>query len=281
MNETPPASHEEARFPHVLFGTLSTVIAVLAFFLSGFAAQQAFGLAVNDPMILVLQAGAQLIGFLLPAVALARRSPLGVQGLLRRDGPTMSARHYGILALILVLTFVCESAVNELQLSLLPSGIVTWMNEVSTSHDDAMKALLHADKPWSVPLQLLCLSVVPAIVEEVVFRGVFQRSLESAMRPAGAIACTTLVFCLLHFQPSTLLPMLVLGTVLGILAYRTRSLVPGMIIHAVFNGIMVGLFQSGVAEIGAITPSMDLWQSAALALAGGWGLVWTVKRMRV
>ncbi|MFM8472703.1 MAG: lysostaphin resistance A-like protein [Candidatus Kapaibacterium sp.] len=280
MNESYSAPPAEVRFPHVLFGSLSTVIAVLAFFLTGFAAQRLTGMATDDPAIIVLQAGAQVMGLLLPAVLLSRRSPLGVRGLLRLDVAAGSSLAYALLPLVLALTFLCESAVNQLQLSLLPAGLVTWMNDMSSVHDAAMKALLHAEGPWSVPLQLVCLAVIPAIAEEVVFRGVLQRSLEASLRPSRAILITTLVFCLLHFQPSTLLPMLVLGTVLGMLAYRSRSLVPGMILHAVFNGIMVVLFQMGVAEMGDITPSMPVWQSGMLALAGGWGLVWTLKRLR-
>lgn len=277
MSELLSESEAEVRFPHILFGCLATVVSVLAFFLSGFAAQQLLGISINDPSIIVLQAGVQIVGLLLPALILARRSPLGRQGLLRLSGSLPSSRVFAATALIIVFTMVCETAVNELQLSLLPQSIVAWMSELSASHDNTMKALLHAEHWWSVPVQVVCLAIVPAVVEEIVFRGLMQRSLEAAIRPLWAIVWTTLVFSLLHFQPSTLLPMLVLGSVLGSLAYRTQSLVPGMVLHALFNGVMVALYQLGVADIGEITPSMPIWLSASLALVSGVGLIRTLK----
>ncbi|MFN9776909.1 MAG: lysostaphin resistance A-like protein [Candidatus Kapaibacterium sp.] len=257
---------DRARFPHALFGSLSTVIVVLAFYLVGTAAQKLLGITADQPSFIFLQAAAQLVGMMLPAALLMRRSPLGVRGLLRRSGLSWNVHRVALLAGIALLTFMCESAVHELQLALLPQGVIEWMNQMSGMHDETMRALLRADYVWSIPAQVLCLAVIPAIAEEMLFRGLLQRSLEEVWRPLPAALCTTVVFALLHFQPSMFLPMVVLSAVLSMLAQRAQSLVPGIIMHAVFNASMVGMYHAGVADFAGIATNVPVWISLIMAL---------------
>lgn len=266
-------------FPHALYGSLSTVIVVLAFYLVGTAAQKLLGAGADHSGIIFLQAAAQLVGMMLPAAVLMRRSPLGVRGLMRRSGSKWNAQRVVLLAGIALLTFLCESAVYELQLAVLPQGVIEWMNQMSGMHDETMRALLRANYIWSIPAQILCLAVIPAIAEEMLFRGLLQRSLEEVWRPLSAALCTTIVFALLHFQPSMFLPMVVLSAVLSLLAQRSQSLVPGMVLHAVFNASMVGMYHAGVAEFAGITTNVQLWMSCTMALLSAWALRWALQRI--
>jgi membrane protease YdiL (CAAX protease family) len=50
-----------------------------------------------------------------------------------------------------------------------------------------------------------------------------------------AIAGSAFAFALLHFGWPSAVPLFPLGLVLGWLAYRTQNLVPGMVLHALFN----------------------------------------------
>lgn len=268
-----------ASFPHALYGSLSTVIVVLAFYLVGTAAQKLLGSNAEQPSTILLQAAAQLVGMMLPAAVLMRRSPLGVRGLMRRSGVKWNVHHVALLAGIALLTFLCESAVYELQLAVLPQGVIEWMNHMSGMHDETMRALLRADYVWSIPAQILCLAIIPAIAEEMLFRGLLQRSLEEVWRPLSAALCTTIVFALLHFQPSMFLPMVVLSAVLSLLAQRSQSLVPGMILHAVFNASMVGMYHGGLAEFAGITTHVPLWMSCTMALLSAWALRWALQRI--
>jgi membrane protease YdiL (CAAX protease family) len=266
-------------FPHALYGSLSTVIVVLAFYLVGTAAQKLLGDGADHSGIIFLQAAAQLVGMLLPAALLMRRSPLGVRGLMRRSGLSWNVHRVILLAGIALLTFLCESAVYELQLAVLPQGVIEWMNQMSGMHDETMRALLRADYVWSIPAQILCLAIIPAIAEEMLFRGLLQRSLEEVWRPLSAALCTTIVFALLHFQPSMFLPMVVLSAVLSLLAQRSQSLVPGMVLHAVFNASMVGMYHAGLAEFAGITTNVPAWISLIMALLSAGVLRIALKRI--
>jgi membrane protease YdiL (CAAX protease family) len=84
--------------------------------------------------------------------------------------------------------------------------------------------------------------IVAPIVEEIVFRGlVFQyfRGLFGASTRGlvGAVVLSALLFGLLHVVVP---PIFVMGVVLAVLTYRFDSIVPGILLHAVYNGLLVG-----------------------------------------
>lgn len=91
-------------------------------------------------------------------------------------------------------------------------------------------------------LVILASIVAASICEELFFRGFLQAHLERRWHPLKAIAFSSVLFCLLHpiwWMPSTLFN----GIVLGMMAYVTRSVYPGIIIHMIHNGLAVGLSQ--------------------------------------
>lgn len=83
-------------------------------------------------------------------------------------------------------------------------------------------------------LQFLVLCVMPAIVEELFFRG----ALQGLLRPCGsevAIFGPALLFALLHLDPIQGLTALVCGVFLGWLTERSGSILPGMLLHFTNN----------------------------------------------
>jgi hypothetical protein len=82
---------------------------------------------------------------------------------------------------------------------------------------------------------VLVIGVMPGISEELLFRGVIQRSFLRSMPPPAAILLTTILFGLLHIEPATVALALVLGLWFGIVAWRTGSAIPGMVLHASVN----------------------------------------------
>lgn len=83
-------------------------------------------------------------------------------------------------------------------------------------------------------VQFLALCVMPAVAEELLFRGAFQ----GLMRPSGsaaAIFAPALLFGLLHLDLAQGLTAFVCGVFLGWLAERSGSILPGMLLHLVNN----------------------------------------------
>ena len=88
----------------------------------------------------------------------------------------------------------------------------------------------------STPLLLFVFALSPAIVEELLFRGAVLGALLRDGRPTRAIAASSGLFALAHLSLHRLPPTFVLGCVLGLVAWRTRSVVPAILLHAAYNG---------------------------------------------
>lgn len=83
-------------------------------------------------------------------------------------------------------------------------------------------------------LQFMALCVLPAVTEELFFRG----ALQGLLRPCGSAAAIfgpALLFSLLHLDAIQGLTALVCGVFLGWLAERSGSILPGMLLHFVNN----------------------------------------------
>ena len=86
--------------------------------------------------------------------------------------------------------------------------------------------------------------LLAGICEEMLFRGIFQGTLETRWNPIGAVLTSAVVFAVIHMMPWTVLQILLLGLVLGYLAFKSGSIIPGAIVHAgnnLFSIIMINL----------------------------------------
>ena len=94
-------------------------------------------------------------------------------------------------------------------------------------------------------LVLAAFALTPAVVEELCFRGYLFSALSRVLSPPRTIILTAVLFGLFHvltgnallierFIPSTLM-----GLILGWVAYRTGSVIPGIAIHFVHNALLM------------------------------------------
>ena|GEM_PF-2945927 len=112
---------------------------------------------------------------------------------------------------------------------------------------------------------LVALSLIPGLCEEILFRGGIQGILEKKGVGRG-ILITALLFALSHGNPWHFMELFFMGCVLGILVYRTLSLVPAILCHAASNAAAVLIFSWFSEELP--WRWMGLW--ALLGLAAGW-----------
>jgi sodium transport system permease protein len=125
----------------------------------------------------------------------------------------------------------------------------------------------------------LLIAVLPAVCEEIFFRGFVLSGLASAFRGRGAslraVVLTSALFALFHLAPEKWCPTFLTGLALGFLAVRTGSIWPGMLAHAVNNSFLV-LCGDALAE-GADAP---LVAAAATLLVLGVAVVLATSRVR-
>lgn len=122
--------------------------------------------------------------------------------------------------------------------------------------------------PWQVRIAILIVSaLVPAMVEELMFRGVIQGCL--SIRRAGwtAILWQAIVFALFHQDPLFLLPPFLSGLLLGLLRYKSQSILPAMLCHSTMNITLLAVspllprLTASMLEISAQTTESLLYAS--------------------
>ncbi len=83
---------------------------------------------------------------------------------------------------------------------------------------------------------LINIALVPAICEEVMFRGYVQSALEKSWGIWPAIILSGLLFGMFHIQLTNLMPLAALGILLALVTWLSGSLVPAILAHLINNG---------------------------------------------
>jgi sodium transport system permease protein len=92
---------------------------------------------------------------------------------------------------------------------------------------------------WWQPALVIIL--LPAVCEELAFRGFILSALRRRFRPWTAIFLSSFLFALYHINVFQLIPTFLLGVVLGLLTSRSGSVLPGMVLHLLYNTLLVGI----------------------------------------
>ena len=105
----------------------------------------------------------------------------------------------------------------------------------------------------NLALTLFHIGLVPAICEEVLYRGYILRAFEKSWGIWAAILVSGLLFGLYHVQLSNLLPLAGIGILLAYITYVSESIYPAMLAHLINNGgsVLVATYypDSSVAEL--------------------------------
>lgn len=90
-------------------------------------------------------------------------------------------------------------------------------------------------------LIIFIVAFIPAICEEVFFRGFVQKSFEQKLKPVYAGLITGLFFALYHFNPYGFVFLTILAFYFSYAVYKTNSIFTSMILHFINNFLTVVL----------------------------------------
>ena len=92
--------------------------------------------------------------------------------------------------------------------------------------------------PLTFAVLFLVICVLPAVFEEILFRGLIALDLSFSGVIRSALLSAAL-FALYHFSPAKTLYQFVLGFVFALVALKSGSVIPGMILHFVNNLVVL------------------------------------------
>lgn len=135
----------------------------------------------------------------------------------------------------------------------LPEVIKKILEPLREMMEEMYKGLVTAESLPELAFVLLVVAFVPAIVEELLFRGVIQRTFERMVTPLRAAVITGIIFGLFHFNPFVLLPLIGLGCYFGFLRMRSKSIILAMTAHFLNNALAVIVVYFGMDEEKMVT----------------------------
>ena len=117
---------------------------------------------------------------------------------------------------------------------------------------DSAAQLAETIRTLPVGAALFLLAALPALCEELLFRGFLLNGLRSSAGKATAIIVSALIFGVFHFILFKFPVTIALGIVLGLLCVQSRSILPPMIAHFLHNaiGVSLVLFPEALAKWG-------------------------------
>ena len=225
--------------------TIISLVVILAIY--GFQIIKDFSLITSgDPRytdaLKILQIGTSIGMFVLPPIALALTNGKKAANFYGFAKPKFVLLILVIIIMMVSMPFMEWTAVWN-QKMVLPDGLKwleKWMKE---SEESAMKMtiqLLTVRNNWDFIVNLVMIAVLPAIGEELMFRGGVQRSIDKMFgNHHAAIWISAIIFSAIHMQFYGFVPRLLLGAGFGYLYYFSGSIWYAMLAHFLNNAYAV------------------------------------------
>lgn len=140
-------------------------------------------------------------------------------------------------------------------------GIVSPIGNLIPMPESIKKAVMELGSQTGI-FSFILMVVAAPILEELIFRGIILDGLLRVYSPVKSILVSSFLFGLVHLNPWQFVTGLIIGIFSGWVYYKTRSLLPSIIIHAAAN-----LSGFGMRLILDVDSSMD---KSLVEIYGGW-----------
>lgn len=221
-------------------------------------------------LLLGINAVGAVFTFLLPAAVfayLADPAPVSYLGLEKPKKTNQVFLVIGLgLAMIPVIS-VLGGWIKELNLG-------NYSNKLDEQRNKMIQTYLGSGSVLKMLTNVFFIALIPAICEEVFFRGIVQRFAHTWLKKWWlSIGLSALIFAAFHASISELVPILLAGILLGWVYYITSSLWLSILLHLVNNGVQVL-----IAYIAAGSPQLESFDKQTGNVIGVFsaGLVLTI-----
>jgi len=260
-------------------GIVLSVILAIPFF--GLSAISELGneSSTNIAMLKFFQAFQSIFLFVLPPIVLARLFGERPSVYLKLNQKTSS--NIAILGIMLVLVLLpvinfTQQLNSQLRLPEIFSGLEQWMRATEESVTRLTEKFLSTTSFGGLLVNVLVIAIIPAIGEELTFRGLFQNIFTRWLKSYHAgVWLSAALFSFFHFQFFGFLPRLILGVTFGYVVAWTGNIGYAIIMHFINNflGVMVyffvqrGILSVNLDDIGASGSGAGFYISTSIVLS--------------
>lgn len=225
---------------------LSKIVFLLSMTVLGLAVAVALSLLfsslMKDVAFLKLSQVIQTIFvFLLPSLVCAYLFSKNTSSFLSfRHADTTQYLLSALLVMCLIPTVGALAEINEkLVLPDFLSEVEHWMKQTEANAMMLTQQFLSDTSLSGLCINIFVMALLPAVAEEVLFRGVLQRIFSEKFGIHWGIWISAFVFSFVHFQFYGFVPRMFLGAIFGYIVYYSASIFPVILAHFTNNLISV------------------------------------------
>ncbi|MCS7191860.1 MAG: CPBP family intramembrane metalloprotease [Armatimonadetes bacterium] len=226
-----------------------------------------FGNKFNFDSLVLLNAMSLIFILLLPTVLFVI-----VRGWNLLDAFRLRPTSLSIIVITVLATFALSLTVSQLVLCIIQS-----LRDSVFVEQSKLKNFLYATSKVNSPTLIVLAVMLPALPEELVFRGVIQQGFERRYSPATAIVLTSIIFAFFHLDLIQAFSVLTIAIFWGWVVWRTQSILPTLLAHALQNALtifsVISLMSAneGNSELNGVFDISPNWLVASLGF-----LLWLV-----
>lgn len=160
------------------------------------------------------------------------------KGLHIKNAPRWRAAVYSTVAVFVSMPAIgyVNKFVSDFMLRYLPDSLSENLTNAANAQTDMIHGLIGNGEWVMLPVSIITLGIIPALCEEMFFRGTLQRVLTRLWhRPILSIVITSVIFALLHADYLNWAGIFMCSIIMGLLYFYTSSLWIPIIFHVVWN----------------------------------------------
>lgn len=197
----------------------------------------------NDILMMKIGQGiSSALMFIVPPVilyAFTRTEPMQRLGFRRPAKGWMLLVGVALMFISLPLTNILGTWNEKMDLGQAFETLEALLKQMEDMAADFTQRMMEVDTIWGLLGNLLVIALIPAIGEELTFRGVLQQSLTRRCNVHVAVFISAFIFSFIHFQFYGFLPRMFIGLVLGYMFYYSGSIWTTILMHFVNNATAV------------------------------------------